>query len=56
MALLVRENKQKSERSQVRPPTWAPLKKGSAQDSNPQPRDQLAGRSVCCATTTAHVI
>ena len=26
-ALLVRENKRKSKRSQVRPPTWAPLKK-----------------------------
>ena len=26
-ALLVRENKQKSKRSQVCPPTWAPLKK-----------------------------
>ena len=26
-ALLVRENKQKSKRSRVRPPTWAPFKK-----------------------------
>ena len=26
-ALLVRENKRKSKRSQVRPPSWAPLKK-----------------------------
>ena len=26
-ALLVRENKRKSKRSQVRPPTWAPFKK-----------------------------
>ena len=32
-ALLVRENKQKLKRSQVRPPTWAPLKKKKKRNS-----------------------
>ena len=33
-AVLVRENKEKSKRSQVRPPTWAPLKKACLLDND----------------------